>query len=290
MTTRTIMVAASGGSASEGAIELGCRWAVRLAAHLECFHVLNDPREALAMAGGDIGIAAPELFEQLSADAEIRALKTKASFDAIARRHRLPLHPAPQAAASGPAPSACWRQETGYAPTLVARRARFFDLVVLGRSERVVAGPYTRTIEETLEAAGRPVLLAPTQCPAVVGSSVAVAWNGSTASVRAIAAALPLLAEAAAVSVIMIGRADEPDTLAALVEYLAWHGISAAHRVLPQAAGKTVAEALLGAAEAANADLLVMGGYGRRPWREALFGGTTRELLALPTMPLLLAH
>ena len=62
-----------------------------------------------------------------------------------------------------------WRVEVGYAPVLVARRARFFDLVVLGRSERVVDRPHTDTIEETLVTSGRPVLLAPAKPPAVIG-------------------------------------------------------------------------------------------------------------------------
>jgi nucleotide-binding universal stress UspA family protein len=33
-----------------------------------------------------------------------------------------------------------------------------------------------------------------------------------------------------------------------------------------------------------------MGGYGHRPWREALFGGVTREVLATGPIPLLLVH
>jgi nucleotide-binding universal stress UspA family protein len=36
--------------------------------------------------------------------------------------------------------------------------------------------------------------------------------------------------------------------------------------------------------------LLVMGGYGRGPWREMFFGGATRELLAASLLPLLLVH
>jgi nucleotide-binding universal stress UspA family protein len=33
-----------------------------------------------------------------------------------------------------------------------------------------------------------------------------------------------------------------------------------------------------------------MGGYGHAPWREALFGGATREAVKAMTMPLLLMH
>lgn len=129
MTTRTILAAASGGSASEGAIELACRWASRLRAHVEGFHVLNDARATLAMAGSDLSVPSPELFEQLSADANAHAAKTRASFEAIIARHGIPTRSRPHSVSAEPLPSACWRQVTGYAPTLVAERARFFDLV-----------------------------------------------------------------------------------------------------------------------------------------------------------------
>lgn len=290
MTTRTILAAASGGSASEGAIELACRWASRLRAHVEGFHVLNDARATLAMAGSDLSVPSPELFEQLSADANAHAAKTRASFEAIIARHGIPTRSRPHSVSAEPLPSACWRQVTGYAPTLVAERARFFDLVVLGRSERVVGEPSTRTIEETLEEGGRPILLAPAECPAMSGSVIAIAWNGAPEAVRAVAASLPLLAHAETVSLIMIGDADDGGSLAALMEYFSWHGIRATPSVTARPPGKTAGEAQLDAAEAIDADLLIMGGYGRRPWREALFGGTTHEVLARKTMPLLLVH
>jgi len=33
-----------------------------------------------------------------------------------------------------------------------------------------------------------------------------------------------------------------------------------------------------------------MGGYGRAVWREMLFGGATRQIVATSRLPLLLAH
>src|SRR5690242_4169370 len=119
MTTRTILVAASGGSASEGAIELACRWASRLRAHLEGFHVLSDARVALAVAGGDMGIPSEALSKQLDAEAASLAARTRAAFETIVKRHRLPFRSAPPSASEEPAASACWREATGYAPMLV---------------------------------------------------------------------------------------------------------------------------------------------------------------------------
>jgi hypothetical protein len=45
---KTILACASGGSASNGAVELACRFADRLRVHIEGFHVLIDPIPANA--------------------------------------------------------------------------------------------------------------------------------------------------------------------------------------------------------------------------------------------------
>lgn len=291
MSIRTILAAASGGSASNGAIELGCRFAQRLRAHIEGFHVRLDPAAVFAAAGAGDGVAVSGKFvEDMAAEAAATAAATKAAFDEIAARYRVPHSALPQMAVpKDDGPSACWREETGYAPGLVAQRARFFDLVVLGRSERVVREPSSNTIEETLARSGRPILLAPAQCPANIGYVVALAWNGSPQAVRALSVSLPLLGAADAVSLITVGDGNE-DEVPSVIEYLGWHSIAAKHLHVAPTARQSTGAALLGAARQAHADILVMGGYGHRPWREALFGGVTREVIASGLMPLLLVH
>ena len=49
-------------------------------------------------------------------------------------------------------------------------------------------------------------------------------------------------------------------------------------------------DTLLAAAGAANADLLVMGGYGHSRVREVMFGGFTRRVLSHADLPVLMAH
>jgi nucleotide-binding universal stress UspA family protein len=284
MSLRTILTAASGGTASDGAIELACRLALRFGAHLEGYHVRIDPRDVLAMAGGGFGMPlAGEWIDQIISDAADLASKTKTAFNAAMVRHGLPLAAAPKSTAS-----AAWREDTGYAPFLVSRRARFFDLVILGRSDRVVEQPHSDTVEETLLHSGRPVLFAPAQAPATIGETIAVGWNGSTQAVRALTGSLPLLAAARAVSIITVGEKDEAVT--SLIDYLAWQGVRATHNAVPFIAGVGPGQQLLAAAREAEADLLVMGGYGHGPWREFLFGGATREIVGVSMLPLLLSH
>src|SRR5262249_32854480 len=127
MAIRTILTALSGGSASEGAIETGCRLARHFGAHLEALHVRVDPRETLPLLGQDIAApVAAELIELATRESEETAAKAKALFDAAMARHALPLRAVPASrsqAASGTA-SMAWREELGSAPVVVPRRAQ----------------------------------------------------------------------------------------------------------------------------------------------------------------------
>src|SRR5208282_4082122 len=268
MAIRSILAAASGGGASGGAIEAACRLASRFEAHVEGLHVRADATQLIMAAGDGFGMPiAGEFIDKFNEDVTSAAKKTKAAFEATVKRHGIPL--AAQPPKSGPSAkppkagaSAAWREETGYAPAVLARRARFFDLVVLGRSDRVVDEPHSDAVEQTLIGSGRPVFLAPAKPPASIGESVALGWNGSAEAVRALAAALPLLTTARAVIIISIGDASGSDA-AGVVEYLGWQGVSARHRKVATVAGAGAGQQLLSTAREENADLLVMGGYGR---------------------------
>jgi nucleotide-binding universal stress UspA family protein len=288
MSIKTILAAASGGTASEGTLELACRLAQRLDAHLEAYHVGTDPRELFAVIGAaGFGTVAPfsdHVIDKIVADAAELATKTHQSFQAAIARHHLPLATSPSKATA----SAAWRTETGNAAFLVAQRARFFDLVILGCSDRALSQPCSDTIEQALLGSGRPILLAPASAPAAVGEAVALGWNGSAQAVRALATGLSLLAAARTVTVITVGN-KEAD-VASVIDYLAWHGIAASHHNSPSIPGVGPGQQLFAAARAKGADLLVVGGYGHTPWREFLFGGATAELLKESTLPILLSH
>jgi nucleotide-binding universal stress UspA family protein len=294
MAIQTILYAASGGSAGQGAAELACRLARRFEAHVEGFHVRADPRQA-AVAFGD-GFGSPvvgDMIERAAQEEADAAVRAKQQFDQAIAVHNLPLRAEPPApkptGAVSPQASADWREEMGFAGDLVPQRARLFDLVVLGRSDRVVDRPHTDVLEDTLMNCGRPVLLAPAAPPKELGVSIAIAWNGSAEAARAVAGALPFLRQAKAVTVLSAGAADGSMGVA-LVQALAWRGIAATARHPAPVHGVAVAQQLLSSAREDNADMLVMGGYGKAPWREMLLGGTTREVVATSLLPILIAH
>ena len=293
MAIRAILAPLSGGPASEGTIETACRLAKRYGAHLEALHVRSDPRTAVTAIGPDMSTAiAAELIDQAAQESEERRGKAKAVFDAAVARHELPLrqHPIGLGQAAAGTASACWREEMGATHEVVPRRARVCDLVVLGQSGRVTDQPHTDTIEETLLNGGRPVLVAATRPMLPIGEVIAVAWNDSVEAARAVFAALPFLTQAKEVHLLTAGDRSATGAAVDLAQYLAWHGIGSSSHTIQPVTGITTGELLLEAARDQGADLLVMGGYGRAVWREMLFGGATRQIVATSRLPLLLAH
>ena len=286
---KTILVAASGGTASAGAVEFACAVARRFEARLEGFHAKPDIFELLKY--DTIGVVLTDtLVEKVQSDTASTAAKVKNEFGAALARHRMSLTPRPANAFPGSiGASGEWREQTGYAATLVALRARFFDLAILGRSERVIEQAHSDVIEQTLVLSGRPVLLAPATPPKTIVERVALGWNGSAAAVRAMTGALSVLGTARETVVLTIGD-EHQESARTVIDYLAWHDIRAKHVHIATRAGYGVGYQLLTAAADAEADLLAMGGYGHTPWHEFLFGGATREVVASSLLPVLLAH
>ncbi len=287
MAIKTIMAGVSGGTASNGTCEIACRLAARFRAHLTALHVRPDV-SGMVIAAGAEGLAAAaaigwamDTSESLSA----RQDQTKAHFAETALRHRLSMATSVETPAS---PGAMWEEQTGDVSSIIASRARFFDLVVLGRSDRIIDAPHTDAIEQTLIRSGRPVLLAPATPPEVLGETVAFAWNGSAQAVRGLVAALPFLRQARQTLVIVAG--EDATNNDELLVYLRMHGIAAVSKQVRSVASAGLGGQLLSAAREEGADLLVLGGYGQAPWRQALFGGTTNELVGTSLLPLLLAH
>jgi nucleotide-binding universal stress UspA family protein len=93
--------------------------------------------------------------------------------------------------------------------------------------------------------------------------------------------------------VVLVGIAEDgcamPQTLDHLVRQLAWHGIVAESRVITDKTTSAAARLPLAAADL-HADLLVVGGFGRGPLRELVFGGVTRSLIETAELPVFILH
>ena len=287
MNIKTILTGLSGRSASSGTCEIACRLAVRFNAQLTALHVRPD-FSGTVIAEGAEGLAAAASMRSAMDESQrlaARREQAKVNFAETVARHGLTLTEDAETTASS---TAAWQEKTGDVPTVIASRARFFDLIVLGRSDRVIDAPHTDAIEQTLIRSGRPVLLAPAQPPETLGETVAFAWNGSAQAVRALVAALPFLRPAKQTLVITVGD-EGTNSSDDLLAYLRIQGVAATLQHV-RATGGNLGDRLLGQAHSEGADLVVVGGYGHTPWREALFGGTTNDLIGRSLLPLLLAH
>jgi nucleotide-binding universal stress UspA family protein len=171
--------------------------------------------------------------------------------------------------------------------------ARMSDLVVIGQENPNRPEPLRDVLIETALYEGiAPVLIVPYIAKAPMQlKTVLVAWDGSRPAARAIRDALPFLADTAEITILMLGNATklpgEPG--ADLATWLARHGLTVSLKSLP-GANVPVADAILNYAAENGFDIVVMGAYGHSWMREAIFGGTTRDILRTMTVPVLMAH
>ncbi len=174
-------------------------------------------------------------------------------------------------------------------------QARHADLTVMSRPNAQGSSFRHEVLEAVLMSSGRPVLLLPSEWNAKDGyRTVFIAWNAGREAARAVADAGPFLAAA---SNIVVGTVDARSAPRGhgeapgvdIATHLARHGYAVELRNL-DSLGADKADAILSGAKAANADLIVLGGYEHARLQQAIFGGVTRKLIDTSPIPLLLAH
>src|SRR6266852_1393968 len=205
----------------------------------------------------------------------------RAQFEDIVRRH-------------GIRPESEWRS-LSYLSSEVGVHAYYADVVVVARPESAgqTAGP-PGLAESLVLSSGRPIIVFPPRGKVSQVRRILVAWNATRESIRAVADAMPLLAKAEAVEVLVVdhqrhpaGHGPEPG--ADIARHLARHGAKVEVRRL-SSGGKDVGQLLLSQAIAFGADLLVMGAYGHSHLREWMFGGFTRTVLYEAGLPVLMSR
>ena len=176
-----------------------------------------------------------------------------------------------------------------------AGRARFADLVVLpkpyGTDHGVELEP---VIEGALFEGLTPVMVVPDgSAPVVAPKRMALAWNGSAEALRAVRAAIPLLAGAEVVHVVLVdpprSGPERSDPGGMLARYLARHGVRVEIDVLAKTESR-VSDVLLRHVRETGSEMIVMGAYGHSRFREAILGGATRNMLEQAEVPVLMAH
>jgi nucleotide-binding universal stress UspA family protein len=216
-----------------------------------------------------------------------RVSKARKLFDRITAERNIPYQQYPNSAVM---PAASWEVAARTPLDELILRAGATDMVVVGRSADSV-GDLTRSLVETaLFACGQPVMIAPREAPASIGTRILVGWNRSAPSARALKNAMPFLGRAQSVTLFMVstGAKAGPEP-ADMASYLSLHGVNADIRVAPKG-GTSVSEQLLSVAGEINADLLVMGAYSHSRLREFVLGGVTRDILNSAGLPVLMSR
>lgn len=187
-----------------------------------------------------------------------------------------------------------WRVAEGDAVEAVTLHTRYADLAIVGQTDPE-SEDQSRLADHLVLDAGRPVLVVPyVGRYETVGRKVLVAWNASREATRAVSDAMPFLKAAHKVSVLVInptggpgGHGEVPG--ADICLHLARHGVKAEAEYL-KAEDIDVGNLLLSRIADEDADLLVMGAYGRSRLREIVLGGATRHILDHMTVPVLMSH
>lgn len=278
MSIRKILVPVFGMQRDGAALDSALSLAARYNAQVEALFVRPDPLSVLPYGylNGDMaGYAA-----QYALDAAVKASDgaQKAAKDAFDER-----------TAKAKA-DASLRVVQGDFVTEIEQRSRLCDLIVFGGSP----GELDRiAVQEGLEAAllsgARPVLFIPPRATETIGERIAIAFDGSASAAHAVTAALPFLTKAKEVHAFEVSTERSP-ALAELKEYLALHDVKVVTHTVTQER-QSIGGALLDAAQKADCDMIVLGGYGHSRLREFVFGGVTRHVLRQTTpMTVLMAH
>ncbi|MEE3625619.1 universal stress protein [Nitrospirillum sp. BR 11752] len=290
MSYRKILSVLTGGAGDRAALAAAFALARRDGGHVLGLVPNPDPREAVpALGEGVSGALVEEIMTMVEQESRNHRTRAHQTFDAVLAEAGATLAESPDAAAPV---TGDFREVVGNQEDVAVVQARLADVSVMAQVAETTGGEALLMLEAILLDSARPLLVVPPSfnADAGLGRRIVIAWNGSRESAQAAAQALPLLTTAETVTVIAV-ETDKTDGAAGrdLADYLAWHGVKAQVRQ-PMAEGRSVGALLLAEAKAANADLLVLGGYGHSRLREMILGGVTRHILYNATLPVLLAH
>jgi nucleotide-binding universal stress UspA family protein len=243
--------------------------------------------EYAVVFGGEMGFSvSSEVDRTLEREGQERRDQARALFHSVMARHGVPIG----GPTGGNAVSAEWREEAGRQNAVVGTLGRIFDLIVVGRPQKL-ASLAEATLEDALFEGGRPVLMAPQVAPQTLGRNVVIAWNNSTETARTVAFVMPFLERAEKVEVLSVEGGQVPgpsgEELAAMLRR---DGIAASARYIAHRGRMTPGEVFLAEAKRAGADLLVKGAYTQSRLRQMIFGGATRHIIMEAEIPVILAH
>ena len=277
------------GSARDAAVLANAVAAARpFNAHVMAFFVRPDLAEALAFfTDGISGVVVEEVVKATKDAGDEAAKRIDAAIDAICAESAVLRVKQPVRSDTG---TLSLREVQGNIGDSLTAAARLSDLVVFGPIRDSDQAGLAEAFVQVLVETDRPVLRATAEAPKSFARRIAIGWDGKTAAAQAVSAAIPYLAKADSVEILSVQRPPlKAEATEGLREYLSLHGVRSTERLIDPGS-KRIGEALLAAAAEGNADLLVVGGYGRGRLRESLIGGVTRHVIAHAGLSVFMVH
>ncbi|MGJ3258512.1 MAG: universal stress protein [Rhodospirillales bacterium] len=287
MAFRTILVPIRGDGRGESVLDHACALGRHFNAHIRAIHCRPRPQDLMPF-----GVAVPTLVkDQIAASAKDIAddevERLKGLFDAYVEKRsikvcdtRPPTHDTL---------TISWSVHDGRQADVISVEGRLASVVAVAQPDHD-SNLGQNTLEAALLNTGRPVLLCPKREVGSLGDSVAIAWNGSAESSRAIAACGSIIAAAKSVMVLSAEDAENLDLTADdLIVHLKDHEIDATAKSVTSK-GSTLGESLLKAARDSGADVIIMGAYGRSRGRAMVMGSVTQWIIDNTDMPVLFVH
>ena len=187
-----------------------------------------------------------------------------------------------------------WRVATGFFSSALGAAGNWHDALVLECGGKA---PWNSVglLGQALVSCAIPSFVIPDTCESPASfDTIVIASHGSPEAIRAVHAALPLLALAKRIVLLQghPGEAFSPVDFRpafSVGDHLRQHGFAFDTRVLDVPNDRVGTEILDAAAQAA-ADLIVMGAYGRTRFSEWVLGGVTRHVLEHTKIPLFVRH
>src|SRR3954470_4566483 len=257
-------------------------------AHVVAFFVRPDLSEALAFfTDGVSGVVVEEVVKATKDAGDDAAKRIESAIDSICTKAAISRVRNP---ARSNAVTLSVREVQGNFGDQLTAAARLSDLVVFGPIRESDQAGLAEAFVQVLVETDRPVLRATDEAPKGFARRVAIGWDGKPAAAQAVSAAMPYLAKADTVEILSVQRPPlKAEATEGLKEYLSLHGVRSTERLIDPGS-KRIGEALLDSAAAGNADLLVVGGYGRGRLRESLIGGVTRHVIAHAGLSVFMVH
>ena len=280
----TIMLPVRGDGKGRNVLAHATVLARRFGAHVRVVHCHPTPEDMMPYGVVMPSVLRKQIEEAAGRNADVARTQLATEFQTLANEFGLKdASPQPGTA------TARFIEFEGKQVDAVRHYGRVADLICVPQPEGARLG--ANTLKSALFSSGRPVMMCPDTDSADdrLGTRVAIAWNGSLEASRAVGLAMPIIANAEAVTIMSSGSTDHPASSDELRRYLDSKGIPSAIRRF-EARGSIVGDQLLTEARSADANMLVMGAYHESYERETIFGGNSQVVVAKADLPVVLVH